>query len=202
MKTVSLISTSARASKVLAAALVLSLATAGLACAEDKAPVAAAPAIQAPKIAVVDLAYLVAESKAGKSIRSQLDAKRKAYEGEIKKKEEALNKEAADIKSQSQAGKLSKEELGKRIKALEEKSRSATIEVQKRRMSFEKAYGTALEKLREEVVKIVAAIASKQSINLVLNRQEVVLVDEKMDITKNVVSQLDAKVTSIPVDIK
>lgn len=209
MKTVSLISTSARVSNVLAAVLVLSLASAGIARAEDKAAApaaAAAPASAAAsvaagaKIAVVDLSYLVAESKAGKSIRSQIDSQRKAYGVQIKKKEDDFNKEGASLKEQQ--GKLSKEEFAKKYKAYIEKAKKAEEEVHNRRESFEKAYVTALEKLREEVVKIVAGISSKNNINLVLNRQEVVLVDAKMDITKDVLSQLDAKVTSIPVNIK
>lgn len=197
MKTVSLISTSVHVSKALAVALVLSLVAAGSACAQDKA-VAANPV--AEKIAVVDLAYLVAESKAGKSIGNQLDTQRKAYANQIMAKEKAFKAESQTLEAQK--GKLSKEEFEKKVIAFREKAQTAGKEVSKRQIAFKKAYVTALEKLREEIVKIVAGISSKKGIALVLNRQEVVLVDSKMDITKEVLGQLDAKVTSIPVNIK
>ena len=196
MKTVSLISTSARVSKAFAFALVLSLASAGTVRAEDKA--AAANPV-ASKIAVVDLAYLVSESKAGKSIGSQLDAKRKAYGVQITAKEKSFKAESEALEAQK--GKLSKEEFEKKVIAFREKAQAAGKEVSKRQVAFKKAYINALEKLREEIVKIVAGISTKKGISLVLNRQEVVLVDSKMDITKEVLSQLDAKVSTIPVNI-
>ncbi len=198
MKTVSLISTSARVSKLVAAVLVLSFAQAGFADAQDKAPVAAAATAQ--KIAVVDLSYLVSESKAGKSIRSQIDSQRKAYGAQIKKKEDDFNKQGAELKAAQ--GKLSKEEFAKKYNAYVAKAKAAEIEVRKRREAFEKAYVTALEKIREEIVKIVAGISGQKGIALVLNRQEVVLVEAKMDITKEVLAKLDAKVTTIPVTVK
>lgn len=197
MKTVSLISTSARVSKVFAAAFVLaSFLAAAPVHAEDAKPAAAGMG----KIAVVDLQFLVANSKAGKSITSQLDTQRNAYQGTIKSKEAALRKEENDLKAQQ--GKLSKEEFMKKYKAYIEKAQAAELEVRKRRGAFEKAYVGALEKIREHIVKIVADIAGKQQIALVLNRQEVVLVDSKMDITQEVLKALDAKVTTIPVTVK
>lgn len=198
MKHVSLTSTLARASKAFALALVLSTA------------VAAAPAFAAEekadakegvgKIAVVDLQYLVSNSKAGKSIRSQLDKQRDTYRSQIEKQESDLRKAEKDLMSQQ--SKLSKDAFMKKGKEFQDKVRGAQKSVQDRRIAFDKAYTNALEKLREHIVKIVADMAGKEHIALVLNRQEVVLVDAKMDITKDVLSALDSKVSSIPVSIK
>lgn len=198
MKTVSLISTSARVSKVLVVALVLSIAFTGFARAEEAA--ANAPNLVTQKIAVVDLSLLISQSKAGKSIRDQIDAQRKSYGAQLEKKEKDFNKEGADLKAQQ--GKISKEEFVKKYNAYIQKAKAAELEVRKRRDSFEKAYVTALEKIREHIVKIVAAISTEKGIALVLNRQEVVLVDTKMDITQEVLKELDAKVSSIPVTVK
>ncbi len=79
---------------------------------------------------------------------------------------------------------------------------TAQRSVQQRRVAFDKAYTLALEKLREHIVKIVADAAGKNNVSLVLNRQEVVLVEEKMDMTKQILAKLDATVSSIPVTIK
>jgi len=224
MKHVSLTSTLAHASKLAFAALLLAAMTPVLALAEDAAPAAvtaeaAAPAAEktdAPKeaaketkpvaksqkhnIAVVDLQFLVANSKAGASIRDQLDKQRNTYRGQIEKQETDLRKAEQELAAQE--GKLTKDDFAKKRKEFQDKVIAAQKSVQDRRLAFDKAYATALEKLREQIVKIVADIAGKNDVALVLNRQEVVLVDAKMDITKEVLEVLDSKVTSIPVNIK
>ena len=194
MKNVFSISTLARASKLFAAVACVAFVT-GTAYAAD-----AAAGSNDGKIAVVDLQYLVSNSKAGKSIRSQLDQQRKNYSGQIEKQEADLR--AAEKTLVADQPKLSKEELQKRSTAFRDKVVAAQRSVQQRRVSFDKAYTAAMEKLREHIVKIVADIAGKNGIALVLNRQEVVLVDAKMDLTKQVIAALDAQVTSIPVSVK
>jgi Skp family chaperone for outer membrane proteins len=197
MKTKSSTSISARVSKTILAALVVTAFAVSPAHAEEKA---AASADSTGKIAVVDIQYLVGGSKAGKSIRTQLESKRDAYRKEIEKQEAELNKQGRELKDQQAS--LSKEEMVKRYKALDEKARKGQQGVLERTKAFEKAYVESLEKLREHIVKIVADIAGKNGISLVLNRQEVVLVESKMDLTKQVLTALDKEVTSIPVNIK
>jgi outer membrane protein len=199
MKNASLISTSARASKHVMIAAVLAAFLVAPAFAEDKKPAPAAGATQG-RIAVVDLSYLVGNSKAGKSIRSQIDNQRDSYRKQIEKQEADLR--AAEKALVADQAKLSKEEFAKKRKAFQDKVIAAQRDVQQRRVAFDKAYAGALEKLREHIVRIVADIAGKNEIALVLNRQEVVLVDAKMDLTKQVLSALDSKVSSIPVTVK
>jgi Skp family chaperone for outer membrane proteins len=184
--------------------------------AEDAKPATAAPAPAATapaaapasatkipaigKIAVVDLQYLVSNSKAGKSIRDQLDVQRKAYGAQIETQEKELR--AAEKDLMAQKDKLSKEEMQTKGKAFQQKVQDAQREVQQHRVSFDKAYTGAMEKLRENIVKIVTDLAGKNDVMMVLDRQQVVLVDAKLDLTKDVLAGLDAKITSIPVSIK
>lgn len=192
------ISTLARVSSafLLALALVVAAPFGSVAQADGKKSASE----QGGRIAVVDLQYLVSNSKAGNSIRNQLDKQRNAYRTQIEKQENDLRKAEKELADQQE--KLSKEEFMKKGKAFQEKVIAAQRTVHERRVAFDKAYATAMEKLREHIVKIVADMAGKNDIALVLNRQEVVLVDAKMDMTKDVLKELDRKVTSIPVTIK
>lgn len=189
MKTVSLTSISARVSKFAALLAVTLLLTGNVAHAQESG-----------KIAVVDVQYLISSSKAGKSIRSQLDKQRNAYSSQIEKQEAELRKAEKDLVDQQTS--LSKEAFLEKRKAFQEKVMSAQRSVQQRRVAFDRAYTGAMEKLREHIVKIVADAAGKNKISLVLNRQEVVLVEEKMDMTKEILLTLDRTVSSIPVSIK
>lgn len=200
MKHVYSISTLARASSALAIVLMLGFVPAHVQAQDKKAAPAAAAVKENGTIAVVDLQYLVSNSKAGTSIRNQLDKQRDAYRVQIEKQENDLRKAEKELAEQQ--SKLSQDEFIKKGKAFQEKVMTAQRTVQERRMAFDKAYATSMEKLREHIVKIVADMAGKKNIALVLNRQEVVLVEAKMDMTQDVLKALDAKVTSIPVSVK
>ena len=68
-----------------------------------------------------------------------------------------------------------------------------------RRKSFDKAAGTALGSLKEQVIKVVADIASKEKYDVVLSRQDVIVAVKPMDITDEVLKGLDGSVTKIDV---
>ncbi|MDB5477734.1 MAG: Outer rane family protein [Alphaproteobacteria bacterium] len=198
MKTVFSTSISARAFNAIKVLLLAAVLTVPVAASAQNAPPVRASSTG--RIAVVDLQFLVANSRAGKSIRSQLDERRNAYRPQIDKQENELRAAEKDLIAQQNT--LSKEDFLKKRKEFAERVMAAERSVNLRRQAFDKAYMEALEKLREQIVKIVADIAGKNEIALVLNRQEVVLVEAKMDITKDVLAALDGKVSSIPVNIK
>lgn len=205
----------AHVSKILLTALLLT-APVSLAFAEettkDKAPTPAAAPVAKPaadaapagdhmgKIAVVDVQYLVSNSAAGKSIRTQLEKQREGYKSQIEKQEtdlRAQEKKLAELQT-----KLSKEDFLKERKKFQDKVIVAQKSVQQRRIAFDKAYGTAMEKLREHIVKVVADLSGKKGVSMVMSRQELVLVDSRLDMTNEVMKALNAKVTSIPVSVK
>jgi Skp family chaperone for outer membrane proteins len=191
-----LISALVRVSKVAALCAVLAVAPIIPVHAQD-AKVGAESLI--PKIAVVDLQMLVAESNAGKSIRAQISKQRDAYRVQIEKQEAELV--TLDKKLAIDQAKMTKEEFTKKRKEFQDKIVAAQRSVQQRRVAFDKAYSKAMETLREHIVKIVADISTKQKITLVLNRQDVVLVDSKLDLSKEVLVALNAKVSSIPATV-
>lgn len=198
MKTVSLTSTLARVSKPVALTVLVLLLGSAPVMAAGEASAATSEGIG--KIAVVDVQFLISNSKAGKSIRNQLEKQRDAYRGQIEKQESDLRNLEKDLVAQQQS--LSKEDFLTKRKDFQEKVMTAQRSVQQRRAAFDKAYTNAMEKLRESIVKIVADAAGKNKIALVLNRQEVVLVEEKMDMTKEILKTLDSTVSSIPVTVK
>lgn len=169
---------------------------------DGKKPVPAATKVaeNMGKIAVVDTQFLVSNSNAGKSIRTQLDKQRNAYKKQIEKQEADLR--ALEKKLIADQSKLSKEQLQAERKKFQDKVIAAQKSVQDRRVAFDKAYTVSMEKLREHIVKIVADLAGKEGVSLVLARQDLVLVDARLDMTQEVLKALNAKVSSIPVHVK
>jgi outer membrane protein len=193
----------ARVSKVFALALmlgVMAVAPVATVQAADAKKPAVAEKPTMGKIAVVDTQYLVSNSNAGKSIRNQLDKQRDSYKKQIEKQESDLR--ALEKKLVAEQSKMSKEQLMTERKKFQDKVMAAQKSVQDRRIAFDKAYTTAMEKLREHIVKIVADLAGKEGVSLVMPRQDLVLVDARLDMTKEVMTALNAKVSSIPVTVK
>lgn len=160
---------------------------------------AAAPS-QSFNMAVVDVQALLTQSAAAKNIQEQLNVQR----GEFKKEIGAIDKK---LKDQQQAliksnGKGTEEEFNKKKSELEKSVMDARQTVQKRRNALDVAAGTALEKLRGEITKVVASLSDKNKYDIVISRQNVVLAVKSMDITEEVMKELNSNVTKIDLKVE
>jgi|GEM_PF-503584 Skp family chaperone for outer membrane proteins len=179
---------------IMMAAMLTAFAAPGIGHAADN-KAKDAPAAPVSKIAVVDVQGLVADSKAGKSIQSQIQKQRESFQAEFS----SLEKELGDLQkklSDEKADQNSKEFQAKR-KEFETKMANANNLVQKRRQSLEKGAADAVLELRKEIVKIVADIADKEKYTIVISRQDVILVEKDMDITGKVLAELDKKLSDV-----
>ena len=151
-------------------------------------------------VAVVDVQKLMTDSKAAQSIQKQIETKRQQYQQEFSKHEEELRNSE---KSLAEArGNLSAEEFNDRRQDFENKLLETRKLVQKRRRALEKAAAAALAQLRNKVVGIVATIADDQKIDLVITRQNIILVDKDLDITAQVLKQLDSSLSKIELKVE
>lgn len=174
---------------IMMAAMLTAFAAPGISHAADE------KATPATKIAVVDVQGLVADSKAGKSIQSQIQKQRESFQAEFS----SLEKELGELQKKlndEKADQNSKEVQAKR-KEFETKMANANNLVQKRRQSLEKGAADAVLELRKEIVKIVADIADKEKYTMVIGRQDVILVEKEMDITSKVLTELDKKLSDV-----
>jgi Outer membrane protein (OmpH-like) len=65
---------------------------------------------------------------------------------------------------------------------------------------LEKSNGEALQKIQEEMLKIIADIAKQRKANLVFQRTELVLFDQTFDITDEVLQKLDEQMPTLTVN--
>jgi len=152
------------------------------------------------KIAVIDVQALLNDSDAAENVQKQLAKKRKEYQDEFAKYEQEL-RDSQETLSKEAAGK-SKEDIHKLRAEFEKKILDTRKLVQERQITLEKAANRALQALRSEIFKIVAESAEKESYTLVLSRQNVVLAEKSIDITQDVMKQLNKSVKKIPLEIE
>ena len=161
------------------------------------APAAALPAAAGVNVLVVDVQSLLQNSKAAKTVHSQIEQKRLEYTKEISHEEEVLRAERDSL--QRQEATLSPEALNKKGREFQEKVNDLDRSVQAKRQALEKSNNDALSKIQAAMLRIIADIAKQRRANLVLQRTDLVLFDRSFDVTDEVMQKLDEELPVVNV---
>lgn len=157
-------------------------------------PAAAAHAEQT--IASVDVRKLLEASEAGKSIQVALKTKREA----LQKEANALEKKMRDQQQELIKGRqeMKAEEFEAKKKAFEEDFVKANETIRKKVSDLDNQRKTAVKTLQENIAKVTADIADERKIQMVVDRELVVIVDQSLDLTDEALTRLNKQITSIP----
>lgn len=167
--------------------LAAGLGFAALAVTAPSIAAAEVPAVR--KVAMVDMQRVLNETKAGRKARKELETSSKTKQSKVEKKQAKLEKAA------SQLGSLSGAELA----AAQEKLQQEYLEVQSMAAALEQElanqHNALLQEMYENSQKIVADMAAKQGLDLVLVRDQMTVIYAKdaYDITVEVVKAYDQK---------
>jgi Skp family chaperone for outer membrane proteins len=164
----------------------------------EPSPSAPLPSPQNLTVMVVDVQALLQNSKAAKMVRSQIEQKRGEYTKEISHQEELLRAERDAL--QRQQASLSPESLNQKGREFQQKVNELERNVQGKRQALEKSNGDALQKIQEEMLKIIADIAKQRKANLVFQRSDLVLFDQMFDVTDEVMQKLDEQMPTLTVE--
>jgi len=164
----------------------------------EPSPPAPLPTPQNLTVMVVDVQALLQNSKAAKMVRSQIEQKRGEYTKEISHQEELLRAERDAL--QRQQASLSPESLNQKGREFQQKVNELERNVQGKRQALEKSNGDALQKIQEEMLKIIADIAKQRKANLVFQRSDLVLFDQMFDVTDEVMQKLDEQMPTLTVE--
>jgi outer membrane protein len=166
--------------------------------AQEPPPPAPLPTAQNLTVMVVDVQALLQNSKAARMVRSQIEQKRGEYTKEISHQEESLRAERDAL--QRQQASLSPEALNQKGRDFQQKVNDLERNVQGKRQALEKSNGDALQKIQEEMLKIIADIAKQRKANLVFQRTDLVLFDQAFDVTDEVLQKLDEQMPTLTVN--
>lgn len=148
--------------------------------------------------AFVDMTRVLHDTDAAKAIVSQLQNKRKEYQGLIAKEEAALHATNDELIKKKDT--LSKEELQSRGLALEKKVADWKHTMVERDHILEYAVADATNALRREAVKIVANIAKERSYSAVFTQDAVMISTPELDLTDLVIAQMNKSVKKVTLD--
>jgi Skp family chaperone for outer membrane proteins len=149
-------------------------------------------------IAVVDIQNLMTESLAAKSIQKKVQARREALQAEFSGYEKTLRdneKQLVDKRAE-----MTSEDFNKKRDEFQRKLQETGGVVQKKRVELERSVSKATTILRDKILKIVSDMSEAKKYNLVLSRQNIVIVEKTMDITQDVMKTLNDQVQDIPLE--
>lgn len=160
---------------------------------------APAPAQNLPPTvaAVVDYQRILRDSRAAKSIREQIETRRKLYLDQLAKEEQRLADQDRELARQR--GVLAADVFAQRRREFETKVVELQKLSQERRRQLDESSGAALNLVRQALVEVVGEVADARGFNLVVPTSGLLLFSPKLDVTDDVLSRLDKKLPSVKV---
>jgi len=151
-------------------------------------------------IAVLDVQLVMRRAAAAKGINTAMEARRKAFEEEIAAEREVLKDEEQKLRKQGTI--LSPEAMNEKRRVLENKISDLRRKAEQRRGILNRAFTGATRKLRSEIAKVLAEIMSERKITLTLARKAVLVFDQRLSVTEEVLKRLDENMPNVTVDFK
>lgn len=145
--------------------------------------------------AVIDYQRILRDAAAARSIRDQIEARRKGYQEEISKEEQRLHEE--DKAFAKQRSVLTPEAFDEKRLAFEQEVAEVQRLVQERRRALDTISAAALNEVKQALIEIVTSIAEERGFNLVLPSSEVLFFSRKIDLTEEVLTKLDAQLPEV-----
>jgi outer membrane protein len=156
---------------------------------------AAAQKLPTTVAAVIDYQRILRDAAAARSIREQIETRRKAYQEEISKQEQRLHE--ADKEFAKQRSVLSPEAFAEKRREFEQDVAEVQRMVQERRRELDRMSAAALNEVKKALIEIVTSIAEERGFNLVLPSSEVLFFSRSLDLTQEVLAKLDARLPQV-----
>jgi len=147
------------------------------------------------KIVYIDTDKILNESIVGKNLKKQLDSINKRNVTKFEKIEKELIEEEKKISQQKNI--LSKEELENKVKDLQEKAIIFNNDIKKNKNNLILKNNEATEKILNTLNPILSDFASKNSIQIILQKNHIVIGRGDLDITDEILIIINEKIKNI-----
>ena len=143
------------------------------------------------KIAFVDLNYILSESNEGKKILAQLEIDNKKNIEFFRLEEEKLKKENQNIEKLKNI--LSTEEFSNKINILKNKVNTYNLKKSDKIKLFEETKNAELNIFFAKLNEIMDSFMQENSIQIVLDKKNIVMANNKNDISKDILKLINKK---------
>ena len=141
------------------------------------------------KIAVVDVNGILEQSEATRKIRAIIDEENQKFLASTEEEQIALRTQEQELDSQKEI--LDGAEFNRRLKQFQDRVSLLQQKIQRQRREFDLSLQQANEQIRKLLFQIITDIATENGYTLVMQKQNVVLYDSSIDISKEALDRLN-----------
>ena len=153
---------------------------------------------QENKIVYIDMDLLISKSLAGKSINNQIKSQNKNNLEKFKKIEIDIKKEDEDISNKKNI--LSEDEYKKMVSQLNKKIKNYRAMVSENVDKNNKLKISATKKLINKLNPILSDYSEKNSISIILQKRDIIIGKNSLNITDDIIKILDQNVKEIKIN--
>ena len=153
---------------------------------------------QENKIVYIDMDLLISKSLAGKSINNQIKSQNKNNLEKFKKIEIDIKKEDEDISNKKNI--LSEDEYKKMVTQLNKKIKNYRVMVSENVDKNNKLKISATKKLIKKLNPILSDYSEKNSISIILQKRDIIIGKNSLNITDDIIKILDQNVKEIKIN--
>ena len=150
------------------------------------------------KIVYIDMDLLISKSLAGKSINNQIKSQNKNNLEKFKKIESDIKKEDEDISNKKNI--LSEDEYKKMVSLLNKKIKNYRVMVSENVDKNNKLKISATKKLIKKLNPILSDYSEKNSISIILQKRDIIIGKNSLNITDEIIKILDENVKEIKIN--
>ncbi len=150
------------------------------------------------KIVYIDMDLLISKSLAGKSINNQIKSQNKNNLEKFKKIESDIKKEDEDISNKKNI--LSEDEYKKMVSQLNKKIKNYRVIVSENVDKNNKLKISATKKLIKKLNPILSDYSEKNSISIILQKRDIIIGKNSLNITDDIIKILDENVKEIKIN--
>ena len=153
---------------------------------------------QENKIVYIDMDLLISKSLAGKSINTQIKSQNKNNLEKFKKIESDIKKEDEDISNKKNI--ISEDEYKKMVSQLNKKIKNYRVMVSENVDKNNKLKISATKKLIKKLNPILSDYSEKNSISIILQKRDIIIGKNSLNITDDIIKILDDNVKEIKIN--
>ena len=148
-------------------------------------------------IAFIDLNYLFNNSLAGKKINEQIQKKTKTLNSEVTAFREKISKEKEKLITQKNV--ISRDEYNKKLAVLEKDVQNFNENINKKQRDLMTFKNNARNEFSKKLKIILEEFSSKNSIAMILRKENLLIGKKSLDVTKNILELFDKNVKKITI---
>ncbi|WP_375359818.1 OmpH family outer membrane protein [Candidatus Tisiphia endosymbiont of Nemotelus uliginosus] len=152
----------------------------------------------AARIAIVDVQSILEHSAAIQSIRKYVDQISKKIRQDLSKKDMELKE--IDNLLMGKRNSVSESAFEQEVNDFHKKVNIAQKEIQDRKIRLEQAHAEGIGKVQETIIKIINDLAEKHNLDLVIPSTQVLFAKNTLNITQEVIVELNNKLKHITIN--